>query len=469
MWIELGNRTARVVRADDRELNWLRDYLSFPDADARFKPGSDGQVRMLNVFTNTFPAGFLPLVRRAAPAVGTAVEIIDKRTPPAAVDPAADVAWLRDYQHEAVRRVLDSQRGILWMTTGAGKTEIAVALARAVPCPWLFVVHRKGLADQAADRFALRNREHGVDLGEPGVIGEGAWSEGERFTAATFQSLVAAMKDPRRRELIMGLLARVGGLIVDESHTLPATSFYDVVTACDAYYRVGLSGTPLARGDQRSILSIAALGPVIYRVRPEVLVNAGVLARARVRFIACTQPAAASATYQGVYNQRVVRSAARNTLVTKIAAAAAKPCLLFVKQIEHGRVLEAMLAAAGVRNEFVFGAHSVDYRKSVVRRMLSGAFDVVICSVVFQEGIDIPDLRSVINAAGSKSAIATLQRLGRGMRIDRAPDGSVKPGGDVFEMWDVDDRGNKWLERHSRARRSAYISEGHETVVSDTV
>jgi hypothetical protein len=28
-----------------------------------------------------------------------------------------------------------------------------------------------------ADRFVLRNTEHGVDLGEPGRIGEGSWDE----------------------------------------------------------------------------------------------------------------------------------------------------------------------------------------------------------------------------------------------------------------------------------------------------
>ena len=234
--------------------------------------------------------------------------------------------------------------------------------------------------------------------------------------------------------------------------------------ACNAYYRIGLSGTPLDRTDRKSIMAIATLGPVIHRVSAETLVAAGVLAKAKVRLVTCKQGPARSATWNGVYNELVVRSKARNDLLVKIAKRAQKPSLMFVKNIDHGQKLANMLMCAGVQADFVWGTHSTTYRKSRVKALTRGALDVLVCSVVFQEGIDIPELRSVINASGSKSAIATLQRLGRGMRLDRAADGTVREGGDVFEMWDIMDDGNDWLETHSRARRHAYVTEGHTTV-----
>ena len=105
----------------------------------------------------------------------------------------------------------------------------------------------------------------------------------------------------------------------------------------------------------------------------------------------------------------------------------------------------------------------------------AGRYDVLICSVIFQEGEDVPDLRSVVIGSAGKSVIATLQRIGRGMR--RAS------GKDEFEVFDVADLGCgcmsgpashrhpgcKWLDKHTRDRIKAYTTEGHETVLEDWV
>ncbi len=77
----------------------------------------------------------------------------------------------------------------------------------------------------------------------------------------------------------------------------------------------------------------------------------------------------------------------------------------------------------------------------------------------------MPSLRSVIVGGGGKSIIATLQRLGRGMRVDRKADGTIHEGGSVFEVWDILDKGNKWLEKHARVRMNAYAGEGYETFI----
>jgi hypothetical protein len=35
----------------------------------------------------------------------------------------------------------------------------------------------------------------------------------------------------------------------------------------------------------------------------------------------------------------------------------------------------------------------------------------------------------------------------------------------TFEVWDINDLGNRWLEKHTRQRLKAYIGEGHETSI----
>ncbi len=474
MILDVGNPTVKLVSGTPEERAWLRDYLSFKNGSARFT-GGKLRLSLFDDLQETFPAGFLPLVMRAAPEESppVKVELLDRREKLPAPDPLADLAWLRDYQLDAVKRVVERHRGILHMPTGAGKTEVAAGLTRALPARWLFLVHRTTLMAQAADRYTLRT---GLPAGR---LGEGLWlpppAGRPSFCAATFQTLFEAWDrgDPRARWL---LEEWTEGLCVDECHVLPASSFWRVAMATNnAAYRVGLSGTPLARGDQRSQYAIAALGPVIYRVRPELLIERGVLARPKIRMVPFPQKPAAT-VWDAVYREAIVRSAGRNDLVVACALKAPAPLFVFVKEVAHGREITRKLARAGLRARFVWGAQDTAKRTAAVNDLVGGKLDAIVCSVVFQEGLDVPSLRSVIVASGGKSVIASLQRVGRGMRVERDASGTVVK--DTFQVFDIEDigcgcrhdddggkhKGCEWLEGHAKQRLSAYAGEGYEVV-----
>lgn len=465
MRIQVGTLTSKVLHAERAEWAWLTEYLSFEDSKNRFRGRAGQSESLLNRNTDRFPSGLLRMVEKAGAAEGFRVDLIDARTPPCREDPAADLAWLRDYQVTAVKAIVKKGRGVLWLPTGSGKTEIIVGLTRALPCFWLALVHRAQLADDMAARW--EKRTPGLQAGR---ILEGAAEipPDATFVAATFQTLARWLKndpgDPNY-ELAKDLLAKAEGLIVDEAHTLPADSFYVVaMKTVNAYYRVGLSGTPLARGDAKSMKLLAAIGPVVNQVKTQLLVDRGVLAKPTVRLVTVLQ-ASNRPTWTGVYGECIVRGQSRNEALVAMAKRATMPGFLFVQQVAHGRDLTKLLGRGGIKAEFVWGKHSLSYRKSLIRRLVQGHFDVLVCSSVFQEGIDVPELRSVIIGSGGKSVIATLQRLGRGIRVDRKADGSVHEGGDRFEVWDVKDMGNKWLERHARTRLNAYTGEGFETFI----
>ena len=95
-----------------------------------------------------------------------------------------------------------------------------------------------------------------------------------------------------------------------------------------------------------------------------------------------------------------------------------------------------------------------EHVKAAIKALEFHEVDVVVCSKVFQQGIDIPELRAVVIGGGGKSIIAALQRLGRG--------GRATENKSTFELWDVADEGCMWLRRHARARRKAYLSEGYQ-------
>lgn len=443
MRLSAGNVSTKVEDATTAERGWLNDFLTYDDAHMRFARGSgDGRVRLLSAFDGTFPAGFTRSVLAAATEPGFTVTLDDARVKPCAPDPLADIAWLRDYQREAVDKVLAATRGILWLPTGSGKTEIAAALGRAIRCRWLFLAPQADLLRQTAERFKMRTGE------TAGIVGDGEWHE-ERVTVATCQTLARNLNEPRTR----ALLSSVQGIIVDECHTLPAGSFLAVVKRTrNAYWRVGLSGTPLARGDRKSLLAIGALGGVIHRIRPGVLIAAGVLSRPTIRVVPVVQTVSRP-TYAGAYTEAVVKSRQRNATVGNIVERAAKPCFVFVRIVKHGQALETLLAERGLRVAFAWGEHTTNDRRAVIARLVAGELDVVVCSTIFQQALDVPTLASVVNAGGGASIIATLQRLGRGTR--------VVEGKTTFEVWDIVDRGNRWLERHSRERVRAYESEGY--------
>ena len=451
MKIDLGNCYSTLTDATDDEAHWLADYLTFEYVSFGYKGKRNVRyLKMLNRINKTFPSGLTSLIKRVAERdEGFSVEISDTRGAPVKSSEinADNADWLYDHQREGVERVIQEKRGILWVPTGGGKTEIAIGLTVAIPCKWLFLVHRGTLLHQAAKRYELRTGK------KAGLIGDGLWSV-EDFTVATFQNLWAKRDTPEAKKL----LSSVDGIMVDEAHILPATSFWTTVMGIDAYYRVGLSGTPLVRGDKRSTFTVGALGPTIYRIRPQTLIDLGILAKPEIQMVPVQQVYEAKRRqYQNVYKTLIVSSKARNSTIVEIAKVAAKPSLIFVQRVRHGKLLLKMVRDAGLNVELVDGKHATGARKTYVEALQRGDLDVLICTVIFQEGVDIPDLQSVIVATGGASSIAAIQRMGRGMR--------KAEGKTTFQVWDIMDVGDKWLERHSRERGRAYLDEGHHVGV----
>lgn len=455
MRIEVDCALSRIVQASPEEREWIRNYLTFEDPQARFSNGNP-IVELVNPIDDTFPSGFAGKVRAAGASRTTlqgkpapiTVDLVDIRKRPAArVHP--DLSWLRDYQKAAAETALTKTRGIVQMPTGAGKSVTAAGIIASVPCRWLILVPQSDLLEQFAKHIRERLNE------EPGIIGDGQWNP-QRITVATFQTLSRRMTK-NKDKATFAFMRSIEGMIVDESHQVASGTMSFVCSqAVNAFYRIGISATPLDRTDKKSVFVIAHLGGIIHKVTSAELRARGFLADATVRMVRCVQGSNAP-TWPGVYGDCVVRSKPRNQVIVEMAKQAAKPALVFVNHVKHGATLLPLIRKAGMSAQLVWGQDDTDERRKAISELVAGKLDVIVCSNVFAQGVDIPSLASVVNAAGGASVILTLQRLGRGTRVTEDKK--------TFEAWDVLDDGNRYLAKHGRTRRDTYEREGFKVDV----
>ncbi len=455
MLIEVTNTQCRVIHASPSEEAWLDYTLSFEQKAQKHGRGAvlgDGRTHLFSKARRSFPAGFIGSVMKFAAAESMKIELVERRGDPLAWDAAADTKWLRWYQAEALERSRTRERGVFWHATGAGKTEVIAALTLVRQCKWIILTHRKSLMIQTAERCSKRGVE------DVGMVGDGVFEPG-RVTVATFNTIHRGLHTARVKKL----LAECQGMMIDECHVAPAQSFYSVAMACqNAYFRYGFSGTPFARGDDKSLYTWAVTGPIIHRVSAKTLIDEGVLSKPTIRMIPVVQDnLPRTRDWHAIYDAGIVNSRVRNAAVIAAARKAVKPCLVFVKAIPHGKKLEDALMAAGETVEFVWGKHETAKRQAAIRRLVHGDTDILICNVIFQEGIDIPELQSIVIAAGGKSTIAVLQDVGRGTR-KHAEDGSVTK--EAFTVYDIADRGHSTLAAHARERVKAYGVEAYDVV-----
>ena len=180
---------------------------------------------------------------------------------------------LRPFQALAVAAAKKKLHGILVMPPGAGKTVTALALAAKMGLRPLVVVHTNDLMHQwvgASAKF----------LGQPlNTIGGGGKDAicSDVGTVAMLQTLYQW-----KRAELEALARQHGVLFVDECHRLPANEAYRIAWGLGCPRRFGLTATP-ERADGLSPMLHWALGPTIYTVTTEDLVDAGVAVHPIIR------------------------------------------------------------------------------------------------------------------------------------------------------------------------------------------
>lgn len=470
----LDNRRCSISGLDKRSIRLLDEALSIDVPGAHFqravKKGFwDGKRHLFSKKKMTFPKGLLQRVEDFMYDLGWRVKVIDKRLK---VLEDADLSLvnrkmlkgdpergepkrikLRSYQMKAIRKGLKRQAGIFWLATNAGKTEVACAIMKVLGAyRALFLVHKKALLEQARERIA---RRFGTIEEHIGIIGDGQFDP-KHITVATIQTLSRRMH-PKKQRILQSYYKTIGQLHVDEGHHTKATTWYKLINRIDAQYRFIYSGTPFA-GDN-GLMVEAAVGPVIHRVSNAKLIRLGVSAVPTVEMVSCEGPELdADLSWDDVYKKGIVENEDRNYLIAKRARKQARkenPTMILVNHLFHGDLIGQQLDALGVEYLFAHGKMPRHAQRRLTQQFEAGYAPILIASPIFDEGVDMPAIRSLIIADGGKSVRAVLQKVGRGLR-------KKKQGKNTLNVIDFADMSHRWLAKHSQDRIAIYEGEGFE-------
>lgn len=350
--------------------------------------------------------------------------------------------------------------GDFTVTHNSGKTKVGIAAMKLAlekaNATSLFLTHKKDLLHQTA---ADISRCVGVEVG---VVGDGQKDFDRNITVATVQTLSRAMKDPK----IQDFLKSVRMIICDECHHASAKTFKTVIEQCKAaYYRIGLTATPLMKTKLEDLQLVALTGEIIHRVSMQELIDRGFLAQPLVKFIPVSEPTLPrNLDWRDAYLEGVVHNRHRNLLVTNEAAKFASvglSTLILINELDHGNnIAELLEGYRGLRFRYISGEDSSDLRKSAFDEIAMGQIDVLLSSTILDEGVDLPSVNAVINAGGWKSRVRVYQKIGRGMR----PKAS---GENVVYIVDFADLTHRHLIKHSMERLSTVNNEEGFKLVTD--
>lgn len=404
----------------------------------------DGYISLM-YGRSKFPTGLLDIVVAELDSHGYDVNVIPEYKTFQPSDVQEDMLsgiTLREYQIDAVRRLLASGRGIAKMATNSGKTEIMAAMIKAMYdsiSRATVVLHRKELLHQTVKRIEERT---GLSVG---MIGDGIW-EPAKVTVAMIQTLYANSDK-------VEIFADNDMLLLDECHNASSDQMMDILPNIPGSMRYGFSGTPLKNQKLPDMKLTGITGSVVCEVANSEMIEMGYSAKPKIVLHTIVSDELISKKdiqWMDAVQRFIVDCEERNDLIANISKDSSGTILVLVNRVEHGNILHDMIDGS----TFVTGSHSMEDRMAVLDAMRSGDGGVFIATPIYDEGVDVPSIDVLVLAGGGKDQVKLLQRVGRGLRI-----GEEK---DVLIVHDFIDDTAEVLLLHSLSRVKTYEQEGFD-------
>lgn len=397
-----SSNISRQALQNGLEWNMRADYPEpgYLDARAKFEElfGDARCVDLTDPWIDAYERRRVPLLQAVAPGSNE----VEPPPTPSLVQRDALLAL-------AMTREEGFRRGLVVLATGLGKTWLAAFDAAQVGARRiLFVAHREEILNQAAATFVRirpglrvgfymgQSRDMKVDVLCASVQTLSRNAHLERFSPQHFDYVV-----------------------VDEFHHAAAATYRRLLSHFAPQFMLGLTATP-DRTDQSDILSLCDENLVFTCG----LFN-GIKEKLLVPF-----------HYFGIFDTEIDYAAIpwRNgrfdpeLLSHKLATLARARhalrewqrhkqtrTLAFCASIAHAEYMSAQFKKAGVACAAVYSGSTLS-RADALERLSNGRLEVIFSVDLFNEGVDLPALDTVMMLRPTESKILFLQQLGRGLR-----------------------------------------------------
>jgi superfamily II DNA or RNA helicase/diadenosine tetraphosphate (Ap4A) HIT family hydrolase/HKD family nuclease len=338
------------------------------------------------------------------------VEVIDAIDVPP--EPALEPATPREIQKAALTALeqtrLDGHRaGLVVLATGLGKTWLAAFdTARPQYRRVLFVAHREEILRQSRDVF--RRVQPDADLG---LFNADEKEPDARIVFASIQTIANRLREfePERFDYI----------VVDEFHHAAAPSYRRVIDYFRPQFLLGLTATP-QRMDGADLLALCH-DNLVFECSLVEGIERGELVPFTYWGIRDIVDFAPIPWRNGRFDPEALATAVETQdraeqAFREWAAHKATRTLAFCCSVTHADFMQHFFNERGVRCAAVHSAPSSAPRRAAIQQLRDGDLDVLFSVDVFNEGIDVPEIDTVLMLRPTDSPIVFLQQLGRGLR-----------------------------------------------------
>ena len=327
---------------------------------------------------------------------------------------------------EAERTVRGYNRNLVVAATGTGKTVISALDYKRFckqhpghPCRLLFVAHREEILKQSLYTFRAVLKD--ANFGELFVGSHKADSIDHLFISIqTFNSQDFTTKtDADFYDYI----------VVDEFHHAAAPTYQKLLEYYQPKILLGLTATP-ERMDGKNILDYFS-GRIAAEIRLPEAIDRKLLCPFQYFGVTDTADLSSLKWRTGGYDKNELSNlytlsgmvAERradlvvNSILKYVTDINEVKGLGFCVSIEHAKFMADYFNARGIPSMALTGDSPDEERNAAKQRLVSGELRFIFVVDIYNEGVDIPEVNTVLFLRPTESLTVFLQQLGRGLRL----------------------------------------------------
>jgi superfamily II DNA or RNA helicase len=305
-------------------------------------------------------------------------------------------------------------KGLVVLATGIGKTYLAAFDAKRFCAPTdgkvLFLVHNTEILRQSADKFSNVWSDASTGL----------YYSTEKTTDAQilFASMQTMSKDNHQALFDP---THFDYIIIDESHRTPTASYKKILAYFKPKFLLGITATP-DRLDEQEILPFYE-NNLVFEMGQREAIDSGFLVPFKYYGLNDNIDYS-NIRYSGYkYNVQdldklLMIDNRDNAVIQKFRElASGKRGIGFCVSIKHAERCAKKFKEAGFSAVAIHSKMDKEERDSTVLRFRNGEIQLAFVRDIFNEGVDFPDIETLLFLRPTESKTIFIQQLGRGLRL----------------------------------------------------